>query len=63
MCFPYDPALRDRDDLDRAIAPDASLAGEEIEETYRYEPSGAVTVRIENLTHGYGRTYELGRLG
>ncbi len=62
VCFPYDPSLRDRDDLDRAVTPSAALSGEEIEETYRYEPTGAVTVHIENLTRGYGRTYELGRL-
>ncbi len=62
VCFPYDPALRDREDLDRSITPDASLVNEDIEETYRYDPSGAVTVRIENVTRGYARTYELGRL-
>ncbi len=62
VCFPYDPSLRDQDDLDRAVASSAALLAEEIEETYRYEPTGAVTVRIENLTRGYGRTYELGRL-
>ncbi len=60
--FPYDPSLRDRQDLESATHKDASIAGEEIEETYRYDPSGSITVRIENLTHGYGRSYELGRI-
>ncbi|GAB4207203.1 MAG: Hsp70 family protein [Sandaracinaceae bacterium] len=59
--FPYDPALRDREDLSE-VQRDAALAGEEIEETYRYHADGAVTVRIENRTRGYGRTYELGRI-
>jgi molecular chaperone DnaK (HSP70) len=59
--FPYDPALRDREDL-AEVQRDATLAGEEIEETYRYRADGAITVRIENRTHGYGRTYELGRI-
>ena len=63
VCFPYDPALRDRADLDRAVATSASLLTEEIEETYRYEPTGAISVRIANLTRGYERVYDLGRLG
>jgi molecular chaperone DnaK (HSP70) len=62
VCFPYDPSLRDRGDLDRAVAPKAALAHEEIEETYRYEPTGAITVRIANLTRGYERVYDLGRM-
>ncbi len=60
--FAYDPALRDRDDLASLARADASLAREEIREQYRYAPDGAITVRIDNLTSGYGRTFELGRL-
>ncbi len=63
VCFPYDPALRDRNDLDRAVAPSPALAQEEIEETYRYAPTGAITVTIANLTRGYERVYDLGRMG
>lgn len=62
VCFPYDPALRDRCDLDRAIAPSTRLTQEVIEETYRYAPTGAITVTIANLTRGYERVYDLGRM-
>ncbi|MFO0686701.1 MAG: Hsp70 family protein [Sandaracinus sp.] len=62
VCFPYDPALRDRTDLDRAVAPSPALAHEEIEETYRYTDAGAITVTIANLTRGYARVYDLGRM-
>jgi molecular chaperone DnaK (HSP70) len=60
--FPYHHALRDRDERELEVAPDFTLAGDEIEETYRYAPTGEISVRIENLTRGYGRTYELGRI-
>jgi molecular chaperone DnaK (HSP70) len=63
ILFPYDPALRDRDDLAPVVGTAPGALSEEIEETYRYTPSGEVTVRIANLTRGYERTYELGRLG
>ena len=62
ILFPYDPALADHDDLGRAISDAPSLRDQVIEETYRYERSGAIEVRIENVTRGYARTYELGRL-
>ena len=63
VCFPYDPSMRDRQDLGPAVVARASLGTEEIEETYRYDPSGAITVRIANLTRGYERIYDLGRTG
>ncbi len=62
ILFPYDPSLRDLDDLARAISDDGRLGAEEIEETYRYDPSGAIHVRIENTTRGYAREYEIGRV-
>lgn len=62
ILFPYDPSLRDRDDLARVIADDGRLGAEEIEETYRYGPAGAIHVRIENKTRGYSREYEIGRV-
>jgi len=34
----------------------------EIAETYTYAPDGTIKVRIENVSRGYGRTYELGAL-
>ena len=61
ILFPYDASLVGERDLARVVRSDR--AADTIEETYRYAPSGAITVRIENLTRGYGETYELGRLG
>jgi molecular chaperone DnaK (HSP70) len=60
ILFPYKASLRSEADLSRVIHSEASA--DDIEETYRYESSGAITVRIENVTRGYGETYELGRL-
>ncbi len=60
--FPYDPALRDETELTTHARPDPSLAREEIRELYRYAPDGSISVRIDNLTSGYGRTFELGRI-
>jgi molecular chaperone DnaK (HSP70) len=61
IMFPYDPSLRASEDLAPKIR--AARQTDDIVETYRYEPDGAITVRIENVTRGYGETYELGRLG
>lgn len=61
--FPYDPSLADRGELASAAderRPD--LMELEIAETYTYAPDGTIKVRIENVTRGYGRTYELGAL-
>lgn len=60
--FAYDPALRDHDDLAPLARHAPGLATQEIREQYRYEPDGSITVRIDNVTSGYGRTFELGRL-
>jgi molecular chaperone DnaK (HSP70) len=59
--FPYDPALADRAEL--ATVPNErrlELMANEIAETYTYAPDGTISVRIENLSRGYGRTYALG---
>ena len=59
--FPYDPALADRDEL--AAVPNhrrVELMANEIVETYTYGQDGAISVRIENRSRGYGRTYQLG---
>jgi molecular chaperone DnaK (HSP70) len=61
--FPYDPQLADRGELAQVAAdrrPD--LMDLEIAETYTYAPDGTIKVRIENVSRGYGRTYELGAL-
>jgi molecular chaperone DnaK (HSP70) len=60
--FPFDVALRNEHDL--SAVPVAYLAGApapEAEERYSCDSSGALTVTISNLTHGYERRYRLGR--
>lgn len=61
--FPYDPKLADRGELAQ-VAPERrpDLMDLEIAETYTYAPDGTIKVRIENVSRGYGRTYELGAL-
>jgi molecular chaperone DnaK (HSP70) len=61
--FPYDPTLADRREL--ATLPNerrSDLLENEIAETYTYGGDGTISVRIENLSRGYARTYELGAL-
>jgi len=60
--FPYDPALRDRDDLEALPILDRVVPDEEILEHYEHASNGTITVRIASPTHGHARTYELGRL-
>ncbi|MDQ3031809.1 MAG: Hsp70 family protein [Myxococcota bacterium] len=59
--FPYDASERERDAHALAIRA-RETPGDEIEETYRYGAGGAITMRVENLTRGYARTYDLGAL-
>ncbi len=61
--FPYDPALADRTEL--ASLPSTrrlDLLANEIAETYTYAKDGTISVRIENVSRGYARTYDLGTL-
>ncbi len=61
--FPYDPALADRAEL--ASVPSErrpGLMANEIAETYTYAPDGTISVRIENVSRGYARTFALGAL-
>jgi molecular chaperone DnaK (HSP70) len=60
--FPYDPALADRGELADIAAIRRPDLMDEISETYTYAPDGTIRVRIENISRGYGRTYELGAL-
>jgi hypothetical protein len=60
--FPYDPALADRGDLRDSDERRPDLMDLEIAETYTYAPDGRISVHIENVSRGYGRTYELGAL-
>jgi len=61
--FPYDPALADRAEL--AAVPSrrrSDLMANEIAETYTYAADGTISVRIENVSCGYARTFALGAL-
>jgi molecular chaperone DnaK len=60
--FPFDPALRDREDLAAVeVVRGEGAASQEIEERYSCDASGNVTVEIGNETSGYARTYALAR--
>lgn len=64
VLFPYDPDLRQCQDLSQFLdRRDDRLAAEEILETYEYAATGLVRVQIENKTHGYAREYILGKRG
>jgi molecular chaperone DnaK (HSP70) len=61
--FPYDPALAESPEL--ASLPNArrpELMANEIAETYTYATDGTISVHIENVSRGYGRTFSLGAL-
>jgi len=61
--FPYDPALADRAELASLPSTRApELMANEIAETYTYAADGTISVRIDNVSGGYGRTFELGAL-
>ncbi len=61
--FPYTAELADREDLADLPAERRALpAADEIAETYTYSDTGAISVRIENRSRGYTRTYDLGAL-
>ncbi len=60
--FPFDPSLADAASLDNVSvqkSPDAET--QEIEELYKCDAAGIVTVKIRNVTSNYEREYRLGR--
>ncbi len=60
--FPFDPELRDADRLeDREVLYCPRAHPHVIEESYRCDAGGTVTVTISNITAGYQREYRLGR--
>jgi len=62
ILFPLDPALQDQSDLARVpVNRLDSLGGQEVEECYTCDGSGAVAVTIVNTTANYRRQYRLGR--
>lgn len=62
--FPYDPALDGRGEDELAAVPNdrRSSKGDEIAETYTYSSDGTISVHIENVSRGYGRTFTIGAL-
>jgi hypothetical protein len=62
ILFPFDPGLRDRQDLNRSpVVQNAVPEYGEVEERYTCDAGGSVTVTIANLSAGYKRDYRLGR--
>jgi hypothetical protein len=57
--FPFDPALRDVESV--SVVHCESARAQAVEERYRVDASGSVSVRITNLAAGYQREYRLGR--
>jgi hypothetical protein len=60
--FPYDPALPEADLPAHAHDKRPDLHGTVIAERYTYNPDGTISVKIENTSRGYSRTYQLGAL-
>lgn len=62
ILFPFDPALEGCDALETlAVTQSAEAARQQVEECYRTDFSGAVRVKIRNLTSGYEKEWPLGR--
>ncbi|OBH34600.1 molecular chaperone Hsp70 [Mycobacterium sp. E342] len=60
VLFPFDPALRDRDDLGRQPV-GRWRDGPDVEERYVIAPSGAVEVTLTTQPAGFKRTFRLER--
>jgi len=60
VLFPFDPALRDRDDLGRQPV-GRWKDGPDVEERYVIAPSGAVEVTLTTRPAGFERTFRLER--
>lgn len=60
VLFPFDPALRDRDDLGRQPV-GRWRDGPDVEERYVIAPSGAVEVTLTTRPAGFERTFRLER--
>jgi actin-like ATPase involved in cell morphogenesis len=62
ICFPFDPALASRHNLEsEQVLHCPEAPRQSMEELYQCDSSGAIAVTISNLTAGYSRTYRLGR--
>lgn len=58
--FPFDPALKDTDLEHAEVSLFAPAQQHMVEEAYRCDAGGTVTVTISDLTAGYNREYRLG---
>ncbi len=60
--FPFDPGLANVVSLDNvSVQKSPQAETQEIEELYKCDPAGVVTVKIRNVTSNYEREYRLGR--
>jgi molecular chaperone DnaK (HSP70) len=60
--FPFDPALRDREDLSAvSVAYSPAAHSQSIQELYECDSSGSISVKISNESAGYSKTYKLGQ--
>ncbi|MGH9629888.1 MAG: hypothetical protein ACRD7E_16345, partial [Bryobacteraceae bacterium] len=60
--FPFDPKLEASEDLSQVpIRHSDAAPGQQIEELYSCDSSGALRVQITNTTSGFVREYRLGR--
>ncbi len=62
ILFPFDPELRDREELAGIpVQRSGEATGQWVEEAYQCDARGTVTVTISNHTTGYQRAFRLGR--
>ncbi|MBV9266894.1 MAG: hypothetical protein JO061_12065, partial [Acidobacteriaceae bacterium] len=59
--FPFDPALRDREQFSGFPVEYSSIVhGQIIEELYQCDSAGSIAVTITNQSAGYSKVYKLG---
>lgn len=62
--FPFDPNLAEAEHLDgQPVTYSNAAPSQRIEERYRCDSTGCITVQIANVTGGYDRQYRLGHWG
>jgi molecular chaperone DnaK len=61
--FPYDVNLQHESELAGVGTVRTGRSGDEIVETYTFSIDGTVSLEIENLSHGYRRSFWLGKFG
>jgi molecular chaperone DnaK len=61
--FPYEPSLQEEPRLAGMQTVRTDHPGDEVVETYTFSFDGTVSLEIENLSHGYRRSFWLGQFG